>query len=300
VPVPRWGLALSGGGLLGAAHLGVVQALDDMGLRPDVLAGTSAGGLVVGLLALDVPVAALTERARQVVREPWRYFPPSFHGFWDEIRGHGPPASGLLDPRPFLRDLLALAPWASTTADWRRPTATPAVDLVRLRPVAFVRAPVRPPRRGGGWAVVAGAPLEVALHGTMAMPGLYTGVVDGGALYVDGGSADTLPLDWAVALGAQRVLAVDVTPPGRAASPDMDIRQVLQRVQDFSTADAAALRRPRRPVLTLLPDTSGVPFFGFSDFDRLVEAGYAEARRKAPAIRRFLAGGTGVYVRGGG
>ncbi len=67
--------------------------------------------------------------------------------------------------------------------------------------------------------------------------------------------------------------------PSSSGAKSSPTRQVLQRVQDFSTADAATLRRPRCPILTLLPDTSGTPFFGFSDFDRLVEAGYTEARR---------------------
>jgi NTE family protein len=282
-----WGLALSGGGVLGAAHLGVLAGLAEMGLRAPVVTGTSAGGLVAGITSLGVPVETLTDAGRRVSRLPLMYFPPDFRGLWDDIEGRGRPASGLLDPRPFIRKLLTLAPAARTTCDWRVPTAVTSVDLVQMEPTAFVQGPARRPR-SGGWRLLEGRPLDVALHATMAIPGVFRGAEDGGSLYVDGGVTDTLPVDWAVALGARRVIAVALGSPGRAASPRMTIPEVLERTESFVTTAMANLRRPACPVLTVTPDVTGAGTFSFAQFDRLVEAGFQAVRSSSADIRRFV------------
>ena len=54
-----YGLALAGGGTRGAAHVGVLKALDEAGLRPEAVAGASAGGIVAGLFASGMPVARM-------------------------------------------------------------------------------------------------------------------------------------------------------------------------------------------------------------------------------------------------
>jgi NTE family protein len=283
----KWGLALSGGGILGAAHLGVVAALEDMGLRPPVLAGTSAGGLVAGILALGVPIADLTAVGTRVAAHPFRYFRPTVVGLIEELLGHGPAATGLLDPAEFLGALLSLAPGAATTADWDRPTAITSVDLVSLRPVGFPSQPVQPPA-DGDWEVILGAPLRLALGATMAEPALYTTADDATHVFVDGGLADTLPEDWAVAMGAERVIAVQVSPARPAPGTRMGLTTVIERSIAFVTHDADRLRRPTRPVLRIEPDTEGVPLFGFSHFGQLVAAGAAAVRARQAEIRRFL------------
>ncbi len=285
----RWGLALSGGGILGAAHLGVVSALADLGLRPPILAGASAGGLVAGVLGLGVPIDALTAAGRRVADEPVRYFRPEVVQLLDELLGQGPAVNGILDPTQFLAELLALAPWARTTADWRVPTALTSVDLVALRPVCFVFPPAPPPP-DGDWEVITDARLRLALGGTMAEPVVFTAPTDQQHVFVDGGLADNLPEDWAFALGAERVLAVALSHAGAASSSTMGLRAIIGRSVDFVVQDAAGRRRPAGPLLVLAPDTSGVPAFGFSHFDQLVAAGAAEVRARAGEIQAFLAG----------
>ena len=56
-----YGLALAGGGTRGAAHVGVLKALDEAGLRPEAVAGASAGGIVAGLFASGMPVARMEQ-----------------------------------------------------------------------------------------------------------------------------------------------------------------------------------------------------------------------------------------------
>ena len=210
----RWGLALSGGGALGAAHLGVLRALRGFGFEPPVLAGTSAGGLVGGALAAGAGLDDVTAYGAIVSAHPLHYFQPEWVRLALELSPLDPtaPAAGLLDPARFVAGLAALCPHGRGLGDWRRPTVLTAVDLAASQAVAFAgpTAVQPPPPSAAGWRVVADAELCVALHATMAMPGFYTPVIDlqRGWCLVDGGVADTLPVDWAVALGANRVLAV--------------------------------------------------------------------------------------------
>ena len=288
-----WGLALSGGGILGAAHLGVLRALGEWGLQPDTLAGTSAGGLTAGVLAAGAGLEALVDYGRVVSRTPLRYLRPRAVALLAELLPEDPlpPADSLFDSAPFIEGLLDLCPeGARTLRQWRLPTALTAVDLASGEAVAFVRrsdAGFVAPR--GRWRAVAEADLATALQATMAMPGVYTPVRGRDTFLVDGGVADTLPVDWAAALGATRVLAVDVSPAAPGVPERAGILWSLTESAAYATSTLSALRRPRLArVLTLTPDTRGVSACAFSAFDHLVEAGYAEAVRRKEEVVAFV------------
>lgn len=280
-------LALSGGGLLGAAHLGVLAALEEAGLQPTAVAGTSAGGLVAGLLALNVPVDRIRELGQRVTQSPWDYFSLNLEGLVHAVWPNGTlPATGLVEPTGFLKALLALAPWAKSTGDWRMPCILTAVDVARLEAVAFSRQAVLPP--SARWTVTVGAPLELALHATMALPGLFNAARTPSSVLIDGGLADTLPADWAYALGRQPVLAIDVAQGVVKAPAHIGIAEVVARAEAYATETLSNLRDATLPIYTVAPDTRGVPFFGFSDYERLVEVGYAAMKAALPAFTAFL------------
>ena len=241
------GLAFSGGGLLGAAHFGVLRAFDEWHLAPDVLTGASAGGLVAGAVAAGAPLPAFIDYGAEASRHPLEYLRPRLLRLAAELLPEDPfaPVDSLLDSGPFIAGLVALWPPPRRTTQWRLPTVLTAVDLAALEGVAFVGGP---PAAGAGprgrWRVVTDADLAVALGATMAMPGVFSPARGATELLVDGGVADTLPVDWAPALGASRVVAVDVA----FASPGLPARAgigwVLSRSETYATATLSRLRRP--------------------------------------------------------
>ncbi len=283
---------MSGGGILGAAHLGVVAELDAMGLRPDILTGTSAGGLVALSLAAGVGVDALTAFGARVCRHPLEYFRPQVVRVVLQALPFDPrqPATGLLDPAGFVAGLAALASGRTALRDLERPCAATSVDLRSLDAVAFVGGlGAAPAPAAEGWQALTGEELSVALWATMAEPVLFMPLERPPRLYADGGVADTLPVDWAMRLGSARVLAVDVATPGPAPRR-FDICSVVQRSEAYATRELSALRvPPAAQVLTLQPRTAGVGFPGLKAYPRLVAAGQAAVRERAEEIRRFLA-----------
>jgi NTE family protein len=172
------GLALSGGGAYGAAHVGVLQELRARGIRPGVVSGTSSGALVAAAYAADVPQEAI-ERAALAFR-------------WSSI------ARMSLTPRLGLLDSGAL-----TDAIHRTLGEDPLIEELPRR-FAAVATDVRTRRS----VVIDHGPLDVALRATIAVPGLLPPVRRGRQVLMDGGMLDNVPVSAARHLGASTVIVV--------------------------------------------------------------------------------------------
>ncbi|WP_242342067.1 patatin-like phospholipase family protein [Anaeromyxobacter terrae] len=184
-------LALSSGFFGFYAHAGVVRVLEDEGLLPARVLGSSAGALVGGLWAAGVPARRLCEELLALRREH----------FWD-LR----PGLGLLRGARFRARLEALAP-ARTFEQCRVPLAVSAFDVLARRTTVLDAGELAP-----------------ALHASCALPFLFHPVRIGWRLYLDGGVLDRPGL--AGALDGERVLyhhLASRSPWRRRGSPALHI-----------------------------------------------------------------------------
>ena len=172
------GLALSGGGAYGAAHVGVLQELRERGIRPGIVAGTSSGALVAAAYAADVPQEEI-ERAARAFR-------------WSSI------ARMSLTPRLGLLDSGAL-----TDAIHRTLGEDPLIEELPRR-FAAVATDLRTRQA----VVIDEGPLNIALRATIAVPGLLPPVRRGSQVLMDGGMVDNVPISATRHLGASRVIVV--------------------------------------------------------------------------------------------
>lgn len=183
------GLALGSGGARGCAHIGVIRALEALGVRPVRVAGASMGALVGALYALGMSVEELAglrlgERIRAAVR-----LRPTRHG--------------LLDPEPLIALVEGLI-GAKTFAETAIPLAVTAVDLERDERVILTEGRVAP-------AVVA----------SMMVHTLFPPLLLGGRWLSDPGVIDSVPVDVAGGADTDLVIAVsaDLVPaPARRIS----------------------------------------------------------------------------------
>jgi NTE family protein len=172
------GLALSGGGAYGAAHVGVLRELHERGIRPGIVAGTSSGALVAAAYAADVAQDAL-EQAAIAFR-------------WSAIaRMSLSPRWGLLDTGALTDAIHRLFGEDPLIEDLPRRFAAVATDLITRRPV-----------------VIDHGPLSVALRATIAVPALLPPVRRGAQLLMDGGMVDNVPVNATREMGASRVIVV--------------------------------------------------------------------------------------------
>jgi len=177
---PRIGIALGAGSARGWAHIGVLQALLEAGIAPEMVCGTSIGALVGAVYADD----RLTDLERWVSSLTWRkvvgYFDLAFSSgilkgnrLFDFLRGN------LLDKR---------------VEELKRPFAAVATDLANGHEVWLREGPVAD-----------------AVRASIAMPGLFTPWPSDERLLVDGALVNPVPVSLARAMGADFVIAVDLS-----------------------------------------------------------------------------------------
>ena len=253
-PDLRIGVALSGGGAAGLAHVGVLEELAEGGIPIHCVAGTSAGAMVGAAYAADRLTAFRETMCGLTRRRVLSLFDPTW------------PRSGLLEGR---RSLELIRPHVGERIEsLPRPFAAVATDL-----------------RSGAEVVLREGDVLEAIRASIAIPGLFTPQHWRGRLLVDGGLTNPLPVDVARQLGAQFVIAVTVlalpedTVP-RKGEPQRLTAQLLARFLDSDETP-----RPEEA-----EDTSGEPESDLADDIGLIEVlskatGVVQARIAAARLR---------------
>ncbi len=221
----RWALVLSGGGLRGFAHLGVLRALQRLGIEPPLVVGSSVGAVIGGLYASGVSLEAAEQLALSPEMDPWSSLLVS-------------PDSRSAGLGVFLQATLG----RQRLEDFPRRFAAVATARDSGQACAF---------GGGGDAVC-------AILASAALPGALAPVVIGGREYVDGGLSQPLPVRLARALGAERVVAVDVGFHPEVPAPTGRIGSVFHAgflmARNLSAPDRAAADLLIEPVLPPVPE----------------------------------------------
>jgi len=294
-PPPRLALVLSGGGARGAAHIGVLEVLEELHVVPDLVVGTSMGSIVGGLYAAGWSPGEIAELLGSV---DWSYV------FSDSVRRYDRSFRRRQDDRPYLlHTKLRFRGW--------RPYVPPGVlggqslelllrslEIRSAPPTDFDRFPI--PFRAVAMDVATGDPvvigsgsLAVAMRASMAIPGAFAPVELDGRRLVDGGGAANLPVGVAQSLGATRVIAVDVsTPLTREGESFTDFVSVFNQLNNLLTASNRSrdVARLRPGDVLLVPELGDI---GFADFPRAAEAvaiGERSAREREDALRALAAG----------
>jgi NTE family protein len=246
----RIGVALGGGAVRGAAHIGVLAALDEAGLAPSVITGTSAGAIVGGLYAAGLGAREITELAGRL---RWmRLVHPTIN------------RRSLLDTRR-LRRFLDGALGGKGFGELDRTFAAVACELTT-----------------GARVVLTDGPVSEAVLASAAIPGVFPPVDRDGALLVDGGLVDLVPAALARSLGADVVVAVDVSGPLPRRSPQTML-QILVAATHLQTGVAESLARDADVVLS--PAVDEFAFWELSRIPEFVRAGREAAEAALPVIR---------------
>lgn len=256
-PGPTIGIALSGGGARGIAHIGVLKALIEAGLPPTVVAGTSSGAIVGCLYAHGASVEELTMFARV--------------GTGLSLLRVGNPLKGLIK-LTLLREKLEGVLESDDFDCLRYPLVVTASDLQRGRLQLFEAGP-----------------LISAVQASCAIPLVFRPVEIDGRQYIDGGLYMNLPAQ-PIRHRSDVLIGSDVMPIDVAeAAPFTTVVGIGQRVFDLSLAQNSQASRAVCDVLIDPPDIFGFNVYNFSRADELIEHGYDAARSLIPTIRELVA-----------
>jgi NTE family protein len=288
---PRVGLALAGGGARGGALVGVLKVMEELRIPVDYVAGTSIGSIVGGLYAIGMPPDRMAEELRTIDWEDALSDDPGRRDR-DYRRKEDDPLY-LINVELGLSKGKLVVPSglvAGQKLGWHiRRLTWPASSVS-----SFDRLPI--PYRAvaadieTGEAVVLGAgDLARALRASMAIPGFFSAVEWEGRLLVDGGVARNLPIDVVRKMGAEVVIAVDISTPLAKRDEIKGFLGVLGQTSGFLTRlnveqQIGTLRG--RDVL-VAPDLEGIPTLGFPQFGEAIERGVAAGRSAAGRLREF-------------
>jgi len=264
--LPSIALALGGGGARGLAHIAMLEALDEMGLAPAAIAGTSIGAIIGAAYAAGLKAAQLRTHALSTFRNRAKVYAGLLEariGRIGDLFARGNPM--LLDGERLLDRF-----WPEEVPDSFEELAIPftavATDYYGCAQVAL-----------------SSGALVSAVAASMALPGLVKPVAIEGRLLIDGGAVNPLPSD-VVTGKADLVIAVDVTgaPSAEEARAPNAFSTLLAAAQIMQGTIVRAKTATHPPGLLLRPD---VQRFGGLDFFKarqiLEAAGPAKARLKA-------------------
>lgn len=253
----RVGLALGGGAARGFAHVGVIQVLEEAGLRPHYVVGTSAGSLVAALYASGMQGAQLKQVAssmQEAAITDWLL--PIFNR--GALKGD------------------ALAQYVNQQVQGRNienmslPLGIVATDLRTGEAVVF--------RRGN---------TGTAVRASSAVPGVFLPVKIGEHEYVDGGLVAPVPVQQARQMGANFVIAVDISSDPQSGETG-DVFKIL--LQTFTimgrSINALALRQAD---VVVRPSLKGVGSADFASRERSIEQGRQAMLIALPELRQKLA-----------
>ena len=282
-PRRRIALVLGGGGLKGFAHIGVLRALEEHGIVPEVIAGTSSGAFIASAHIAGMPVDEMQLRAESLQRKD--LFRIDHVGMLMERMR----SSSIYMEEP-LRALCESVSPAATFAALPRRLLVNTVDVERGTQVVW------------GLPGLDEVPVADAVYASCALPGAFPPGRVNGRICVDGGVIDNLPANIA-SVGMDAVIAVDVGSSDLSAATEVTRRGFAAIYMRSATIMMHALQGwplsqwSGPPMLLIRPRLGHVNWLGFGNTHEVIAEGYRAATKALEHYDSCLAEPGGIYPR---
>lgn len=283
---PKVGLALSGGAAHGFAHIGVLQYLDEMGIKVDYVTGTSMGSVIGGLYAMGYTADEIAEIAAGI---DWSLLISNRSPLWEvapvEKEAHEKiPVSVVWKDNAFrfprgimlgqkldliISKIYAPAYFIDDFDDFHIPFRCLAVDIV-----------------DGSLDVLDSGYLGEAIRASMAIPSVFPPKEIDGTLYVDGGLLRNYPAQEVIDLGAEFVIGVYV-------GGVMEERDKLQSAFDifkqttWMNSILDSKEQEKLVDINIVPDVKEIGSFEFERYQDFIDLGYAAAADHTDELREI-------------
>ena len=289
------GLALSGGGLRGAAHIGVLLALTRAGIPIDMIAGTSAGAVVAALYASGYSASQMIRMAAalntselidlkvtvgDLVKHGFKWLVNGKFRFWSVL-----PAGFIKGDQieAYLQDYLH----TKTVRDTKIPLAITAVDLETGDTVFFV-TPLPGNRAILNARYYYNTPLVEAVRASISIPGVFYPKQYRGMTLVDGAVKNNLPTDILRYMGSDVILAVDLGYDGQPVAEVKTVGEVLMQCIEIMGREVTLLKGIQYADAVIRPDVYGLNMKHSHYLEQAIERGEQAAQKKIYDIKQLL------------
>jgi NTE family protein len=263
---PRIGLALGGGGARGLAHLVALEVLEEMGLPPAKIAGTSIGAIFGAGAAAGFSARYMRAHVEELLSERYALLRQIFSARprpVDRLFNLFPMRAALLDAQVLL-DLLLPSRLPATIEELQVPMSIVATDFYAQEAVVLTEGP-----------------LNTAIAASIALPAIFSPVMIQGRCLLDGGLVDPLPFEL-VKDGVDLTIAVDVSGAPRQPADDAGPRAMEALFSASQILQKSIIReklRSHRPDILVDAACGGVGVLDFHRYREILEA--AEPARDA-------------------
>jgi NTE family protein len=284
---------LSGGGMKGMAHIGVLRALEEFGIRIDEYLGTSMGSLIAAAAAGGMSTDDMAKTATSIRKSD--FFPSKWglaKQMWNNLMGNGRPGCGGVFPISNYHDFVERVLPVDSFRDLPHPLLINAVNIRSSANVYW------------GLPGLDDIPVHEAVVSSCSLPGIFPPRELMGEFYVDGGVANNLPIRMAEQRGADLIIAVTLGFSG--ASQGYAKSGMRGFMGGFKEILSAAVRQGgiairdkienmlhfcKTPLVLIEIDAAEFDMFDFSGIGKLIERGHTVAREvlsSHPVILREL------------
>lgn len=287
IPRKKIGLALSGGGAKGLAHIGVLKIFEEVGVPIDYITGTSMGSVVGALYAIGYRASELEklaintdwtdmlndELSRRYIAMEEKIWDGRYFGSFPITKGGVQLPSGLIAGQKISNFLSRLTWSAHHINDFMQlpiPFTCVATDIITGEAVPI----------DSGF-------LPDAIRASMAIPTVFTPIMMQDRLLVDGGLVRNLPAEDAKRMGADIIIGVDVS---FTLLPPENINSFLDIITQSLSFVEAQSRVKQYELCNILiqPDISELSMFSFNKTEELIERGEAAARKMLPRLQALI------------
>jgi len=237
------GLAFGGGVVLGAAHIGVLKAMQELGFRADCVAGTSIGSFVAALHAFGKSWEEIEKVALELD--------------WSDLSGLTISGYGLLSIRKF-GDIVKRLLGSCRIEDAPIPLAIVATDICTGHKVVM--------RRGD---------VAMAVMASSSIPGIFRPVEHHRMLLVDGVLTENVPVSPLADMGAERIVCIDLLGRHTFRRPEHMATLLLNAF--YSAMRSVSQMQIQNADLVISPDLSGFSLVDMSAVPAIVDTGYRES-----------------------
>jgi NTE family protein len=284
-----FGLVLSGGGSKGAAHVGVLMALEENHIYPNSIAGTSAGAIVAGLYAAGISSLELRDIVITLAKKSFYMIDPSIKDLLKSILQFlihkDISLSGFMKGEK-MEEYFNKLTQNKNISDLAMRVVIPCVDLISGATIAYTNKLI-------GLSSVNNVvwendiKLSAAMRASASLPAIIEPKLIQNMCLVDGGVTDVLPVDLLIAAGEPNIIAIDITEeyemPGSYNIIEIaahSLRVMRDCLCKYETPNEKLLIKPN------LPKAAGL--FTFSQMVDCMEAGYTATKELMPEILKVI------------
>lgn len=254
LPRPKIGLALGSGGARGFAHLGVIKVLKEEGIPIDFISGSSMGAMIACFFGAGLDMDRLYKISSAFKRKYYLDFTVPKMGF---IAGKR------------VKDLIRIFTHGKNIEDLDIPIGVVATDLMSGEKVVFTKGPI-----------------AEAVRASISIPGIFVPEKINGRLLVDGGVVDRIPVSVVKEMGAEFIIAVDVSRV-KTNTEVSSIFDVIMQSIDIMQMELVDHRMIASDVM-IRPQVEKYSSKAFTNIEDIISIGEEEAKKHVNNIKNMI------------